>query len=108
MEGTTVSKDKGMIPGAPPTAPGGMSRKALIAELVDKHGYESEGWDEVSWPTLIDTVIAERLEREAEAEQAGLDSAVSDAMEATAPEVIEERMARVDDDLDDLLAEFED
>ena len=92
-----MAKDKGMIPGAPPTAPGGMSRKALIAELVNKHGYVAEGWEEVSWPDLIDTVIAERQAREAEAEHA--------AMEATEPEVIEERQARVADDIDDLLAD---
>jgi hypothetical protein len=57
-------------PDAHPTAPGGMSRKALVAELIQKHGYEvgtKAKWDLVSWPDLIDLVVEERLEREAEA-----------------------------------------
>jgi hypothetical protein len=108
--------DKGMIPGAPPTAPGGMSRKALIAELVDKHGYEAEGWEEVSWPTLIDTVIAERLEREAEAEAEHAAAFVEPDLTVTGvttSEVVEEPVddwpaEEPLDDLDDLLTEFED
>jgi len=55
-------------PDAHPTAPGGMSKKNLIKELVNTHGYESdpEAWAQVSWPDLIDMVCEERLAREAE------------------------------------------
>lgn len=57
----------GMYPNADRTAPGGMSRKAIIAELVDEHGYEdSPEWADVSWPALIELLINERKEREAE------------------------------------------
>lgn len=57
-------------PDADPTAPGGMSKAALIRELVDKHGYIEKGPDGVTgmrWPDMIDLVCAERLEREREA-----------------------------------------
>ncbi len=56
-------------PDADPTAPGGMSRKALVAELVAKHGYEDDkaAWAQVSWPDLIEMVCQERLDREKEA-----------------------------------------
>lgn len=59
-------------PDAHPTAPGGMSRSALVEELVKKHGYENdtEAWKQVSWPDLIDLVVEERLAREAEAREA--------------------------------------
>lgn len=50
-------------PEAPPTAPGGMSRAALVEELIKEHGYVADSdWDGVSWPDLIDMVVAERLE----------------------------------------------
>jgi len=61
-----MTKSTGMYPDAHPTAPGGMSRKALIAELENEHDYESDDWDAVSWPDLIDYVAQARLEAEAE------------------------------------------
>lgn len=58
-------------PDAHPTAPGGMSKKALRAELVSKHNYlDAEvGDDMMTWPELIEAVVAGRLEREAEARE---------------------------------------
>ncbi len=57
----------GLHPNAHPTAPGGMSRPALIEELINEHGYVADSdWDGTSWPTLIDMVVAERLEAEAD------------------------------------------
>lgn len=47
-------------PDAHPTAPGGMSQKALIAELVDVHGYEEESVKALKWPEQIDLVAQER------------------------------------------------
>lgn len=69
-------------PDAHPTAPGGMSEKALVAELV---GYD---WDEtdakaLSWPEKIDSVIAHRQERELrEKVEAGMTYAEADEDEA--------------------------
>lgn len=64
-------KGEGMYPGAHPTAPGGMSQKALMEELVRCHGWtEAEAADYSAprdWPDLIEQVIQERLNREAEA-----------------------------------------
>lgn len=84
-------------PDAHPTAPGGMSRKALVDELVEKHDYEpmtKADWDAVPWPELIDLVVTERLAREADATPMSGEAAMA--------------FTDVDaDDFDDLLAEFE-
>jgi hypothetical protein len=54
-------------PDAPPTAPGGMSRAALVEELVTEWGWERESdWDSTPWPQLIQWVIDERSENEAD------------------------------------------
>lgn len=63
-------------PDAHPTAPGGMSQKALAEELMSKHGWskadvrkwrENKQWLPGSWPEMIQAVVQERLNREAEA-----------------------------------------
>jgi len=83
-----TKKGTGMIPGADPTAPGGMSKVALATELIEKHGYSGTVKTLAAghWPDLIDAVIQERQDREAEAK-----------------EIIAEHEA---DDLDVLLAEI--
>lgn len=53
-------------PDAHPTAPGGMSEKALIAELVEKHGWMEADAKALKWPQKIEQVIEERRAREAE------------------------------------------
>jgi len=52
------------FPAAPATAPGGMSQKALVAELVGKHGYTKAMATAMKWPEQIEAVITERRERE--------------------------------------------
>lgn len=54
-------------PDAHPTAPGGMSKKALIAELAEKHSVTVEQSSQMSWPELIESVCEGRLAREREA-----------------------------------------
>jgi hypothetical protein len=61
-----ATKKTGMIAGAHPTAPGGMSEKALVAELVEKHGFDRGALSSTSWPEKIDLVIQERRNRETE------------------------------------------
>lgn len=67
----------GMYPNAHPTAPGGMSQKALAAELIERHGWTKE---EVAplmplgqWPQLIEAVVQGRLAREREDHVASID-----------------------------------
>lgn len=57
-------------PDAHPTAPGGMSRDALRAELVAKHNYLDIEVDEdsMTWTELIDAVVKGRRDREKEAQ----------------------------------------
>ena len=63
---TTKKSQNPAYPDALPTAPGGMSRSALIKELIDEHGYDDgPEWTDVPWPDLIDLVVDERLEAEA-------------------------------------------
>lgn len=65
--------DAGMMAGADPTAPGGMSRKALAKELVEEHGWSKADLKQFepmeTWPLLINSVIEERRARELEREQ---------------------------------------
>lgn len=63
-----------------PTAPGGMSRKALTKELVDEHGYDEAQAKALSWPQAIDAVCQQRLAREAEV------SAITDRIDVRKPE----------------------
>lgn len=65
----TKKKDAGYHPGADPTAPGGMSEKALVAELVDKHGWNTVAADDLTWTEKIDAVCTERRAREIEQAQ---------------------------------------
>lgn len=61
-------------PDADPTAPGGMSQKALADELIEKHGWSKtqiksefrygKTWAQGSWPAMIDAVCEERRNRE--------------------------------------------
>ena len=67
---------EGMYPEAHPTAPGGMSQTALVAELVAKHGWTEIEAEELNWPEKIDAVSTERRNRELE----------RDAEETKAPE----------------------
>lgn len=57
------------FPDAHATAPGGMSQKQLVAELVEKHGYEKPEIQAMTWPQMIDAVAQERLAREQESKQ---------------------------------------
>lgn len=71
------------FPDADPTAPGGMSQKALADELVEKHGWtkaqirdefrQGRGWRVGSWPEMITVVCEERRARELEAGTEALD-----------------------------------
>lgn len=56
-------------PDAHPTAPGGMSQKALVRELVDKHGWDEGEAKGMKWPEQISAVVQGRLDREAEAKR---------------------------------------
>lgn len=56
-------------PTADPTAPGGMSQKALVAEMVEKHGWDKAEARVMRWPDQIDAVIEGRRQREIEARQ---------------------------------------
>jgi hypothetical protein len=58
---------KGMMAGAHPTAPGGMSQAALVKELIQKHGWPKTLTTPLTWPQMIEAVIQERADREAEA-----------------------------------------
>lgn len=70
-------------PDADPTAPGGMSQKALAAELIREHGWtkdqikaefrEDKKWKVGSWPAMIDLVVQGRLDREREAKATSVD-----------------------------------
>lgn len=68
------TKGVGIKPGAHPTAPGGMSQKALLTELVEKHNYTTEEAHEFKpqhmWGRLVEQVVVERMEREKEAAMA--------------------------------------
>lgn len=107
-----MSKSTGMHPGAHPTAPGGMSRKALIAELENEHDYESDDWTAVSWPDLIDYVVQARLEAEVE------DEPDADTGEDTPATEWEQELGLVDSavlfpddmdlDVDDMFADLDD
>lgn len=66
----TESAGHPLYPGAHPTAPGGMSQKALRNELLVKHNYLDIEVDEMSWPDMIDAVATGRRQRELEAEAA--------------------------------------
>lgn len=61
------NKNAGMMDGAHPTAPGGMSRDALVDELVAKHGWDQAAAGNLTWVQQIEAVIKERLAREREA-----------------------------------------
>ena len=74
------SKSKSKNPAYPdahPTAPGGMSEKALVAELVDKHGWDKAEAKALKWPEKIDHVVAARRQRELEAEAGATSSTPS-------------------------------
>lgn len=58
------------FPEAHPTAPGGMSRKALRAELKRDTDHDPEYIDLLSWPDLISHVILSRKDKEAKAKLA--------------------------------------
>ena len=60
----TQTEPKGAYPGADPTAPGGMSQKALVAELVDKHQFTKAAATGLTWPEQIDAVCKARLAAE--------------------------------------------
>jgi hypothetical protein len=57
---------QGMMKGAHPTAPGGMSQKGLVEELVTKHGFEVEYAQNLAWPDQIEAVAEQRRAREDE------------------------------------------
>lgn len=79
-----MSKSKNpAFPDADPTAPGGMSQKALADELVENHGWtkaqikeefqQGKEWRVGSWPAMIDLVVGERRARELEIVEPDLD-----------------------------------
>lgn len=75
----------GKIPGAPPTSPGGMSKRTLADELVTKHGYGSDQIVALSWDELIDSVIEQRRAREIEAGVASIKEAHDSLVRDLAP-----------------------
>lgn len=62
-------------PDADPTAPGGMSKKALREELHAKHNYFDAETEDMSWPELIQAVADGRKAREEEAKAAAKEAA---------------------------------
>lgn len=96
----------GLYPDAPPTAPGGMSRKALIKELVDDHDYEDgPEWNEVGWPDLINLVAKERQDREAERPEAETVEDMDDPVADMFPDEVEDMDEP--DELDEFFGGFE-
>lgn len=59
-----MSKSEGLYIDAHPTAPGGMSQKALVAEMVNRHGWDESTAKKMKWPDQIDAVIEGRREAE--------------------------------------------
>src|SRR6187431_131770 len=92
---------EGMMKGAPPTAPGGMSQKALVEELVAEHKYHQDEAENMRWPEQIDAVILGRKRREAE--QAGVGTMFDLPGEGAGTLFIPEG---VDFDPDELMAEL--
>jgi hypothetical protein len=90
MAKTATKSSNPAYPDAHPTAPGGMSEKALVLELTETHGWDAADAITLNWPGKIDAVIAERLNREREASGAMFEAAQPDT----------------DDDLDALLEEL--
>ena len=64
-------------PNAHPTAPGGMSEKALVEELVAKHDWPKANAEVLRWSEKIRAVATERRERELEAEAGATSSTPS-------------------------------
>lgn len=65
-----MSKAKSKNPAYPdahPTAPGGMSEKALVKELVEEHGWDVADAKSYSWPQKIEAVIEHRRLAEGDA-----------------------------------------
>lgn len=95
-----MSKSKGMMEGAHPTAPGGMSQKRLVKEMVERHGYDEASAKKMKWPEQIEAVIQGRL-REDKARRA-------EPVEVE-PQRVDQSLGDVsdEDDFDDLLAEFD-
>ena len=77
-----AAKRTGLLDGAHPTAPGGMSQDALLDELIEKHGWKKKKAKALTWPQKIDTVGAERRARELEKEAADIEAQVSSMAEA--------------------------
>lgn len=100
MPGASQNPD---YPDAHPTAPGGMSFKALVDELVKVHGHAREVVETQTWPVLIGRVSAERRNREQEQESGAGDPVTGGWPE----EVLDDLLADRDDDLKTLLAEME-
>ena len=71
-----MSSKNPTYPDAHPTAPGGMSEKALAKELIEKHGYEAGAVAKMKWPEKIDAVCQERLNREAEVKQIAVEESM--------------------------------
>lgn len=63
-----TKKPKGRNPDADPTAPAGMSLKALTKELIKRHGLPEDEVAPLSWDQKIQRVCVERRKRELEAE----------------------------------------
>lgn len=63
---TTGKSKNPTYPDAHPTAPGGMSRPALVEEMVIKHGWDQAEATALKWPEQIKAVVQGRLAREAE------------------------------------------
>lgn len=67
-------------PTADPTAPGGMSQKALVAEMVKRHGWKEKKAKALKWPEQIDAVVQGRLAEEKKAKKkAGKKAAPAEA-----------------------------
>ena len=114
--------DVGMIPGAHPTAPGGMSQQALVDELHEKHGWERDDLAEFldakgkpilkQWNAMIEAVIQGRLDREQELKQQMIEEGTlivkkTKPQPVVEPDEIEDEIEDDLDDLDALLAEYE-
>jgi hypothetical protein len=98
------------FPDAHPTAPGGMSEKALVKELIERHGYDQRSVNQMNWPAKIEAVANARREEELSRPAVSVAADMFDALDEENEHEAEREMAQAPDDeeedmFDDLLDE---
>jgi hypothetical protein len=101
-----------MVAGADPTAPGGMSRKALAKELVEEHGWSkadlAQFEDMSTWPALINAVIEERRLKDNENSTGDLDEGMGLLAENPDEDILAELDALLDEPVEQVSADVVD